>query len=377
MARSSMLAATAVAILAMACATAAAHPGPAGHGAAIPSPAAIAPVVLSLQSNVDTVSGQGNLRFRVLYTSSHLPEAAASVLVKAHGGFAVDRRPGKGESYFALPGAGIIQISGDLASTRMLDTDGAMRDLNMHNATIWHDEGETPFLTFPSTDGAKVFTTSLDGQLVHTLDAPTKDNHFAPAAVNEYFAAGRAFIPTDVAYHGGRFYITTGYSPLDYVLTAKIESTSPFVARWSPLAFGGRGEGVGQFGTGHGITVTPDREAIVIADRPRSEIDRFSLEGDFQSTINLPAGSFPCDVDYLEDYTTVGCLHGPDRDKGAPIYLLKGDEVVSTVMPKEELGLANFQHIHNAVMRRVNGKLYLIVQAWNPGDFAILEQVAD
>jgi hypothetical protein len=29
------------------------------------------------------------------------------------------------------------------------------------------------------------------------------------------------------------------------------------------------------------------------------------------------------------------------------------------------------------VLRRVNNKLYIIVQAWNPGDFAILEQVTD
>jgi hypothetical protein len=39
--------------------------------------------------------------------------------------------------------------------------------------------------------------------------------------------------------------------------------------------------------------------------------------------------------------------------------------------------LAKFQHIHNATMRTVNGKAYLIVQAWNPGDFAILEQVTN
>lgn len=44
-------------------------------------------------------------------------------------------------------------------------------------------------------------------------------------------------------------------------------------------------------------------------------------------------------------------------------------------MPKEELGLANFQHIHNATIVKRNGKLYIIAQAWNPGDFAILEQV--
>jgi len=35
-----------------------------------------------------------------------------------HGGFAVDLRSGKGETYFGLKGAGIIQISGDLKSTR-------------------------------------------------------------------------------------------------------------------------------------------------------------------------------------------------------------------------------------------------------------------
>jgi hypothetical protein len=73
----------------------------------------------------------------------------------------------------------------------------------------------------------------------------------------------------------------------------------------------------------------------------------------------------------------VGALHGPDRTKGAPIYILEGDNVVSTIMPKEELGLKNFQHVHNAVVREVGNKLYVIAQAWNPGDFAILEQVAN
>ena len=46
-------------------------------------------------------------------------------------------------------------------------------------------------------------------------------------------------------------------------------------------------------------------------------------------------------------------------------------------MIKSELGLENFQHIHNAVMHKMGGKYYLIAQAWNPGDFAILEQVVN
>jgi hypothetical protein len=73
----------------------------------------------------------------------------------------------------------------------------------------------------------------------------------------------------------------------------------------------------------------------------------------------------------------VGSLDGPDGSKGAPIYILENDKLISTVMPKEDLGLENFKHIHNAVMRQVGGKYYLIAQAWNPGDFAILEQVTD
>ena len=114
-----------------------------------------------------------------------------------------------------------------------------------------------------------------------------------------------------------------------------------------------------------------------IADRPHAEIDRFTPEGQYLSTLDLPEGSFPCDIDYLDGYAVVGALHGPDREKGAPVYLLQGDRVVSEVWPKEELGLEGFQHIHNAVLRRIDGRFYIILQAWNPGDFAILEQVEE
>jgi hypothetical protein len=41
----------------------------------------------------------------------------------------------------------------------------------------------------------------------------------------------------------GLLYITTGYSNLDFVLTARITSYHPFNAVWHDLAFGGRGSG--------------------------------------------------------------------------------------------------------------------------------------
>lgn len=327
------------------------------------------------------VSGQGAMRFRVLYASERLPEQAREVLGSAHGGFAVDRRPGQGQIYFALPGAGILRVSADLESIDLLDTEPDVRDTNLHNTTLWEDSDGTPYLTFPANDAGRVFTTTLSGELVHTLEPPTAETDLGHRTVNEYFASGGAFVPTDVDHLSGWFYVTTGYSELDWVLTARIRGTAPLGIGWHDLAFGGRGTGRGQFGTGHGVTVVKpagsDTARIDIADRPRAEIDRFTADGKYLSTVTLPEGAFPCDIDYLDGYAVVGALHGPDREKGAPVYVLEGDRVVSVIMPKEELGLEGFQHVHNAVMTRVGERYYIVVQAWNPGDFAVLEQVAD
>lgn len=324
-----------------------------------------------------TTSGVGKLKFRVLYTSSHLPAEAQAVLKNAHGGFAVDRRPGKGETYFALPGAGIIQISSDLKSTRMIATPAEMKDTNLHNTTIWYAPDGTPFLSFPGNQAAAVFTTNLDGNLLNTLNTPEGGTDLGHPIANDYFNGRGNFVPTDVEQLDGMLYMTTGYSNLDFVLTAQITSMNPLRTAWHDLAFGGRGTGPGQLGTGHGITVPPGTKRIDVADRPNSEIDRYTRYGQYLSTLKMPLGSFPCDIDYEGPYAVVGSLHGPDRSKGAPIYILENDQLVSTIMPKEDLGLENFQHIHNAVLRLVNNKMYVIAQAWNPGDFAIFEQVAN
>ena len=119
------------------------------------------------------VSGEGKMKFKVLATSQLLPPEAVKVLTAAHGGFAIDRRAGKGETYFALPGAGIIQISADLKKTRMLETAEDVRKTNLHNSLIWYATDGTPYLTFPANSANQVFTTTLDGKLVHTLNTPT------------------------------------------------------------------------------------------------------------------------------------------------------------------------------------------------------------
>jgi hypothetical protein len=342
---------------------------------AAPPPVA-PPAATSPAAPAAGVSGQDKYRFKVLLTSDSLPDVAQQNLKGAHGGFAVDNRPGKGETYFFLRGAGILQISADLSKVRLLPTADAMKNLNMHHTTIWYGPAGEPYLTFAANDAEKIFTTDIDGKLLHTLNKPAPGQDLGNDKPNDYFAKNGKFAPTAVEYLDGRYYVTTGYSDLDYVLTAQV-TFNPFSATWSDLSFGGKGKGVGQFMTGHAITRAPGTKRLDVSDRPNSEIDRFNKYGHYQSTVNLPTGTLVCDVDYLGKYALVPALDGPDRTKGAPIYLLENDKVISTIMPKEELGLTNFKHIHDAILREVNGKLYIITQAWNPGDFAILEQVTE
>jgi len=268
-----------------------------------------------------------------------------------------------------------MQISADLKSIRMVDTPDEMRNTNLHNATIWHAPDGKSHLLFPGNEANKVFVTGLDGTLDAVLTTPDAGVDLGNPVPNDYFKSKGKFVPTDVEQLDGKLYITTGYSPLDYVLTARILKTSPVELSWNNLSFGGKGKGPGQFDTGHGITVPPKLKRLDIADRANGEIDRFSPDGKYLSTLNMPKDSYPCDTYYLGKYTAVASLNNPDKTKGAAIYILENDHLISTILPKEELGLANFMHIHNAVLRQIGKKYYLIAQAWNPGDFAILEQV--
>lgn len=350
-----------------------AHPRP---KAAMPQQAAPAPAPPgTIEAGAKGVTGQGALRFRVLMTGAQLPEEARSVVVSAHGGFAVDRREGKGETYFALPGAGVLRLSADFKQVTPIATAAEMKATNLHNTLIWYGRDGSAHLSFPANDLGRIFTTALSGELLNTLAAPHADDDLGLDAVRDYFAGGGALVPTDVAYLDGWLYVTTGYSSLDYVLTARVTSERPLQISWNDLSFGGRGNGPGQLGTGHGISVPPGTKRIDVADRANGEIDRYTRYGQYLGTLRTPAGSLPCDIDYLGHYAVIGALDGPDRAKGAPIYLYEDDRLVSTLFPKDDLGLVNFKHVHNAVLRQWNGRLYVIAQAWNPGDFAVLEQV--
>jgi Rieske 2Fe-2S family protein len=349
-----------------------AHPRPklATPQQAAPTP----PPPGTVEPGAKGVTGQGALRFRVLMTGAQLPEAARKVVVSAHGGFAVDRREGKGETYFALPGAGVLRLSADFKQVTEIATAPEMKDTNLHNTAIWYGRDGTPMLSFPANDSGASSRPRSRASSEHAR-RPRRRRRPRDAG-RARLLRGRRRARSDGRRLPRRLAVRHhGYSSLDFVLTARVASERPLKTVWNDLAFAGRGTGPGQLGTGHGITVPPGTKRIDVADRANAEIDRYTRYGQYLETLRTPAGSLPCDIDYLGRYAVVGALDGPDRSKGAPIYLYEDDRLVSTLFPKDDLGLANFKHVHNAVLRQWNGKLYVIAQAWNPGDFAVLEQV--
>ena len=100
---------------------------------------------------------------------------------------------GKKKPTSALPGAGILQISSDLKTINLVETPDEMRKVNLHDTNIWYDKDGTPYLVFPANSEGKIFTTSLDGRLVHKLDAPTAAVEFEAQEVHDYFREQREF----------------------------------------------------------------------------------------------------------------------------------------------------------------------------------------
>ena len=90
----------------------------------------------------------------------------------------------------------------------------------------------------------------------------------------------------------------------------------------------------------------------------------------------------PCDVDYVDDLAVVGCLKGAGGSTPAPIHLLKDGNLVATLKLQEDLGLEGWTHVHNAAIRLLTHpenlgipRVVIIASGWNPGRFAVLEQV--
>ncbi len=310
-------------------------------------------------------SGQTPFRFVHRPDLRNLPGEAAACEVNLHGGFAVDPRPDRGQIYYGMPGCGIMRIEPDLSSQSILALPDVLKPMNFHSTKIGEFDGGWR-LFLPANQDEKVAVLNLDGSIEFVLTRPE---------LEEYAAAETPYRPTDTALVDDQLYVADGYGA-NYISINDLPSHA-----WTGV-FGGKTEDAqenGKFATAHGLNLHPTHHHLTIADRPSSRIQAHDLDGRFVASYGVPSGAWPCGINYTEYrgrlLAVIGCLRDPVADRPAPIYILDGEsfELLSTIRPKEELGVDLAQHLHNVVFHVHKERLYLICQAWNPGCYFVLE----
>lgn len=311
-------------------------------------------------------SGNSPFTFALCEDLYTLPEKVRPSEVRLHGGFAVDKRPGYDQIYYGMPGCGLLRIAADLSSQELIELPSDLQEVNFHSTKIGGTD-TAPRLFLPANNNGFVAVVTLDGAVEYTFSRP---------AFAEYADAETPYKPTDTVPLGEYLLVADGYGA-NYISTVDLPNR-----RWSTL-FGGKTTDPhedGKFGTAHGFNLTPGGGHLAIADRFNSRIQIHGHDGHFHASHPMPAASRPCGIDFVEwqgrFYAVVGSLDDPEKEKRpAPIYILDGEnyQVLSTVRPKEELGVELADHLHNVIWHIHNGRLFLVCQAWNPGHYFVLE----
>ncbi len=315
----------------------------------------------------EKMSGQAPFVFTQREDLTNLPSAAQEFEVNLHGGFAVDTRSGYGQIYYGMPGCGIMRIDADLQKQEIINLSDELTPLNFHSTKIGEFDGKQR-LFLPSNNDEMVVVLNLEGEVDFILPRPIFD---------EYQDKEKPYKPTDTVLVGNQLYIADGYGS-NYISIADVNTQ-----KWLGI-FGGKTEDPeenGKFATAHGINKNPIHHHLDIADRPHSRIQVHDGGGHFVASHKLPSGAFLCGISYLEHqdrwYAVIGCLRDPVEGRPAPIYIIDAEtyELLSTIRPKEDLGIELAQHLHNVVFHVQDDQIYLVCQAWNPGHYFVLQKI--
>jgi hypothetical protein len=189
-----------------------------------------------------------------------------------------------------------------------------------HGLTLANEGGQQVLFLCDNTRH-QVIKTDLKGKELLKIDYPKETG---------LYDAPNQFVPTETAINpaNGDIYVADGYGKnfiMQYDAKGKL-------IRY----FGGRGDSLtDKFDTCHGVLVDtrdPQRPTLIVTDRRRNALKRFTLDGKYLSTIALP-GSYICRPVLKGDFL-YGAVYRSTSDQypnsGYIQILDKSDRVVST-----------------------------------------------
>jgi len=205
-----------------------------------------------------------------------------------------------------------------------------------HGLTL-HQENGNEFLYITDTNRHEVIKTTIDGKVVMVLDYPKESGKYQEK--NQY-------VPTETAIaENGDIYVADGYG-MQYIMqyNAKGELLN---------IFGGRGEDDSSLDNAHGVAIDNRKGSpiLLITDRNRNELKRYSMTGDYLSKIELP-GAYICRPVIHNHHIYIATIWSNDRsaNTGFISILNEDDQLISAPggsQPKYENGTLN--HMHQAL----------------------------
>lgn len=226
----------------------------------------------------------------------------------------------------------IYDKSGKLLETWGSEYPGA------HGLTLWNG-GDEDFLFICDYERHEVIKTTVSGQVLMTLPCPMESGKYA---------SPDQYRPTETAVAAnGDIYVADGYGE-QYIIQYNHKGELIRI-------FGGRGDNEDQFHNAHGICIDDrqkDAPTLLITARQQNCLKRFTLDGQYISTIHLP-GAYICRpvIDDKNVYLAVLISKMPwDSQSGFVLVLDENDRLVSNIggsVPLYEDG--KLQQLHQVV----------------------------
>ncbi|KAA1260907.1 hypothetical protein LF1_34490 [Rubripirellula obstinata] len=291
-----------------------------------------------------------------------------------------DEDPETGEVVTVVAKHGLVTLSEDLKEWKLIENQDPYfaKRMNAHGTDCFKLDGKVLW-AFASTNTNEVVVAQR-GEILGKLKKPQGDE-FDNEVVNKYYLDGGKFTPCDVVWlpEAQSLIVVTGYTPGDYVLTAKFVDGN---WQWIGAAWGGKTNLGGPFQTAHGVEVDniDGKETVIIASREHGRIYGFDESGkgvsipgsNEQKFIALPKGSTPCNVSLTDSLTSdaafLPLLNAlPSTNKVAPVLVMVDGISVGNLIPASFDGLQYMHHVHGFRTVTRDGKLFGIALSWPNG----------